>query len=338
MSNVIKALDELGYFIKFEYNWKGAQIHTHNPRIGQHIFFEPANHLSKKDDIEWRSRIQYEAKHNNLFVNFSQSLEKALIADENSFEYFLPLDIRRKKNTNICYYDQSMKWAGLTDKKYMGWTGEVYFAEEDHKFVLFGNYHVDRKKPLAGGLDRYKDKFLVLYALRGSMYQKATYPMARTVINTFLDRHKDAIVFTTGDEWCQRLEWERDRIINLSGRIPFSQALLMSRYMNLVVTPETGLGIGAGSYSTPKIMLLTAASLKNVVGNDKNDFSLQSPAWCSPCTRAIYNTRNCPMNRSGHPICVDFNPEEVLAQMETVYNAGIERKPFILKSLGKAYI
>ena len=48
-------------------------------------------------------------------------------------------------------------------------------------------------------------------------------------------------------------------VVHRSGRMPFRQALLMARYMDLVVTPETGLGIGAGAYGTPKIMLLTIA-------------------------------------------------------------------------------
>jgi len=88
-------------------------------------------------------------------------------------------------------------------------------------------------------------------------------------------------------------------------------------------------------------MLLTAASITNVVGNDKNDYSLQSPAYCSPCFRAIYNTHNCPLGTkqiklSGKyidrayseygkeevmtlPLCIEFPPEIVLAQMEKIY-------------------
>jgi ADP-heptose:LPS heptosyltransferase len=320
MSNVFKALDELGYHITFEHNFKCGQVHARNPRIDRMIYLDPHARVARRDgkfkpyrDLAQRLRNIRKGGCFDLFIDFSYSLEHALIAPEAEPEYFWPLHMRRAKNANTCYYDQSMMWAGLTDKKYMGWTGEVWFSREEHRAIK--EY-----------LSKWQDHFIILWTLRGTMWQKAIYPIAKDICDEWLKRHPKSLIILTGDEFCQKWEWDHPNVLKKSARIPFRQALCMARYVDLVVTPETGLGVGAGIYSTPKIMMLTAASLKNIVGNDKNDFSLQSPAWCSPCTRAIYNTKSCTLNENtGLPICVDFPKDMVLDRMEEVYSKNFPR-------------
>lgn len=336
-SNVIKAFDEEGWHISFEYNYKGTQIHKLNPRIDCHIHFDPYEESFKE---HWKKHPnalkEHISSHYDYFdkvVTFQDTLENALIEPESKSSYFWPLYRRRAKNTNICYYDQSMKAAGFTDDKYMGWTGEIYFTHEEHERV--GKFMQEK----------HGDHYVILWALRGSMYQKAMYPWAQEVCNAFLDRHPEAWIITTGDEMCQKMEWEHPRVTHYSGRVPYRQVLRLSKYVDMVVTPETGLGIGAGAYGTPKIMLMTAASLKNIVGNDTNDYSLQSEAWCSPCTRAIYNTHNCPTITGMYdfdgmplPICIQFDREQVLGRMEEIYQAGIPRKQFNPEETRKVYM
>ena len=322
MSNVIKALNEDGWHITFEYNYKGVEVHKYNPRINIHRVCEPS--LIKKFDeqLHFTKRHDRLKKEYDKYVNFSGSLEIAKISPEEKSEYFWPLKMRRAKNANICYYDQSMVWAGLTDKKYMGWTGEIFFPVEEHERIK-------------SFLKPFKRKYIILFCLRGTMWQKAVYPIVKDICTEWQKKYPDTVIITTGDEQCQQWEWEHDNVVHMSGRMPYKDALLMTRYVDMVITPETGLGIGAGAYETPKIMMLTAASLKNVVGNDKNDFSIQSDAWCSPCTRAIYNTNNCPtMKFPGYkvneqepdlPICVNFDKKRVLNRMQEIYDLKIPR-------------
>lgn len=348
MSNVVKAFHDEGWEITFSYNFKGSQIHNCNPLIHHHEVFEYAQYLNKTEEdkkpiYKHLAHIKNAMKEYDKFISFQNSIEGALISPESLAEYFWPLKMRRKKNANICYYDQTMIWAGFTKEKYMGRSGEIYSKTEDHEFV---------KKSLS----LHKDKFIILWAMRGSMWQKAVCHIAEDICNDWLKEHPETVIITTGDKFCQQWEWNSaigetirpDKglgdgsatIVHRSGRMPFRQALLMTKYVDLVVTPETGLGIGAGAYGTPKIMMLTAASLKNIVGNDKNDYSLQSDAWCSPCTRAIYNTDNCPLGPGRYitgknidwnhpdygkvkqqqlPICVEFGKETILNRMEEVY-------------------
>ena len=349
MSNVIKEFYDQGWEVTCSYNFKGQQIHHCNPYIHHHEVFEYAQYMTKSDKekapiFAHIARQKAAMKEYDKYVSFQNSIEGALIAPESSPEYFWPLRLRRQKNTHTCYYDQSMKWAGFTDEKYMGRSGEIFSKAEDHEFIK-------------NSLLPYKDKFIILWALRGSMWQKAVCHIAADICNNWLKEHPDTVIITTGDKFCQQWEWDSEvgktirpekglgdgsaTLIHRSGRMPFRQALLMARYSDLVVTPETGLGIGAGAYGTPKIMLLTAASLENIVKNDKNDYSIQSDAWCSPCTRAIYNTKNCPQSTTANhlmgknidwnhtdfnkietqplPICVDFTKDQVMTQMRLAH-------------------
>jgi ADP-heptose:LPS heptosyltransferase len=336
MTVVIKALDELGYHITFEYNYKGAQIHSYNPRINEHRYFEPyakkTGLISEEATRRWNLRLSKLAKSKeyDLYVNFAGSLEGALISDEQNPEYFWPVKYRRAKNAHMNYYDQSMIWAGLTDKKYMGWSGELFFKKEEHDHVT------NQLLPFRG-------KFIILWAMRGTMMQKSIYHLHEDICNMWLEKHPNTVVITTGDKESQKWEWESaigetiapDKglgdgsatLIHKSGRMPFRQALNTSKYVDMVLTPETGLGIGAGAFGTPKIMLLTSAALQNIISNDKNDFSLQSNVWCSPCTRAIYNSESCMCYpTTGLPICVHFDKYRVLNRMEEIYNHHFKRK------------
>ena len=335
MSPVIRAFYEEGWEVTMLYNFKGAQIHSYNPMITHHEFFEQgAKDCTVEKFKEHQKHVMEAYSSYDKFVSLQKTIEFELIPGENSTDYYLPLRMRRDKVNDICFYDQSMIRAGLTHKKYMGKTGDIFFTAEEHNTVL-------------DWLEKFKDNYIILWALRGSMYQKAMYPIASAVCNEFITRHPETIIITTGDDFCQPGEWENDKVIHKSGRMPFRQALNIAKYVDMVVTPETGLGIGAGAFGTPKIMLLTAASITNIVGNDKNDYSLQSPAYCSPCFRAIYNTENCPkggrrfingkiidhmpIDKYGTetvtqlPLCVDFPPEMVLNRMEEVYSSGYER-------------
>lgn len=332
MSPVLRAFKEEGWHVTFEYNFKGAQIHTYNPNIDVHVPREPEKGLYEQDPKakyqHYKRLKKIEGAYDRL-VDFGGSLEHSLIASEKDPEYFMPKDWRNRAYGDMPFHDQSMKWAGLPEK-YRGRRTEIYFRDKEHEHV---------KRALAPLRERWP--FLMMWSIAGSMWQKAIYPWAKEVCDEFMARHPDVcLLITAGPEYAKYV-WGGERVYDCVARKhPFRQVLLMTRYINLLVTPETGIGIGAGAYGTPKIMLMTAASVKNIVGNDRNDFSIQSEAWCSPCHRAIYNMDTCdtaPTDmdcRVAHrdfnsprqklesrrlPICVFFGKDRVLEQMEKAY-------------------
>lgn len=306
-SHIPRIFKEEGYHVTFEYNYKGAQLLALNPFIDKHIFFEPPQSWIENHQSTLIERYHKVKALKNLYdrvVDLSGSLEGALIPGEAEPDYYRFKKYKSKHFSNICFYDQTVKRCFLPEK-YFGRVGEIYFKKAEHDRVI------DWYKPI-------EDKFVIIWALAGSMQQKAIYPWVRPVIDEFHANHPDTIFLLTAGPEHKDKAWENEYTINLVGKMPFRQIALMTKYANAVVTPETGLGIIAGSYGTPKMMLLTAASLKNIVGNDKNDFSLQSQAWCSPCQRAIYNTDYC-QTKDGHPICVYFPKDIILRKLEEMY-------------------
>jgi hypothetical protein len=98
--------------------------------------------------------------------------------------------------------------------------------------------------------------------------------------------------------------------------------MLMAKYASLVIGAESGLMVASTLLGAPTVQLMTAASLKNHGGDFVNDYSLQSPAPCSPCHKGPYDYIGCPKFQhlgSQYPVCVKFEPEIILARMEQVY-------------------
>lgn len=302
-SPIPRALKEEGYNVTFEYNWKGAQIFELNPFIDKHVMFEPhGNKIPHTDVLARHRRIK---KKYDYFINLSGSLEQSLTSSQNDPIYYYPKEWRVAAKCQTNYYVQCMKWCGLPEK-YWNRTGEIYFTQEEHRAV--------RKY-----LESFKNKFVILWGLKGSMQQKNIVHWSKEVIDKFHKKHPNTFfIITTGPE-NKEVSWENDYVKSTIGKLPFRQVALMCRYVNGVVSAETGLGVVAGAYGVPKIQCLTTCSLKNIVGNDKNDFSLQSEVWCSPCTRAIYDTATCEII-GDYPICTYFDKEKVMMQLEKIYN------------------
>lgn len=315
-SHLPKMLKEVEGFdhVAFEYNNKGEHIHRHNPYIDEHILFEPSapeNTHRPVSFLETRWKILSEGF--DRFINLMDSLERGYIAMEDQAEYYISSEERRKKYGKLNYYDQTSVFAGFPHWK--GAIGQIDFSAEEEECVknIFE--------------ERYKEKFVIICNLSGTSRHKAFYG-AEEAIKMFLSRHDDAVCILTGDEESKKhLAFEGDRIINRAGnfkegRYPFRQSMLMTKYANLVIGCESGLMVAATLLGAPTIQLMTAASIKNHGGDFKNDYSLQSPAVCSPCHKGPYDFIGCPKIDylgSKYPACIKFETKTVVERMEKVY-------------------
>ena len=313
-------------FVGFQYNDKGFAIHRNNPFIDEHIEFEPyvypisqypASFFDKRLGI-LKERLGYDH-----VINLQGSLEYGYIAMEDQSEYYLSSTERRAKYGKLNYYDQTTIFAGYP--QHVGTVGELFFDEEE-EFLTRSIYR-----------DRYKGKFVVICNLSGTSKHKLFYN-AEAIIKEFLNRHEDAVCITVGDENCRnQVEFHGDRIINRAGnfnengelekggsaRYPFRQSMLMAKYADLVIGCESGLMVAATLLGAPTVQLMTAASIKNHGGDFRNDYSLQSPAPCSPCHKGPYDYIGCPKFKHlglDYPICVKFDSETILNKMDEVYD------------------
>lgn len=311
--------------VDFQYNFKGIPIYANNPFIDKHIQFEPTMRPICDYPVSFiQKRLNYIAESGKYdrVIDLQNSIERGYMAMENMNEYYRDSAYRRKKYGQLNYYDVSTIAAGYP--QYIGMVGDLHFTEYEEKFV----------KDLYERL--YKDKFVIVLNLSGSSKQKL-FLDAEKVITQFLSTHKDAVCITVGDEDCRKLlEFKGERIINRSGFFnedksidkdgnegyPFRQSMMMAKFANLCMGYESGLMVASTLLGTPTLQLMTAASIKNHGGDFPNDYSLQSPIYCSPCHKGPYSFIGCPkidVLDEKYPACIKFNPEAILMRMERVY-------------------
>jgi ADP-heptose:LPS heptosyltransferase len=297
----IKRLHEQGYDVIANVNKRTEEVLRHNPHISQFIMHDesiPIDELEKHWD-----KVRQETPHDK-YINFSESIECNVALHPINPEYIYP-KWERLARCNRNYYDVSEQWAGLEgcDKR-----PEFYYTEEEKQEAL---KHI---KP---------DKFNILWALSGSGKQKV-YPWAEYVMGQILKDIPDANIITVGDLRCQLLETVMDeRITNLSGEIPMRISMTMTKFVNLVISPDTGVLHASGCFETPKIGLLGHTNIENITKYFINDYSIEAECACSPCFHLIYDHEiQCPIDvvtRSAWCMAYGITPEKLYKKVVEIY-------------------
>ncbi len=232
-----------------------------------------------------------------------------------------PIDPRYKftkpELMEICnknYYEETFKIAneqgcniGIPNRR----NPDMFFSEEEYDFI-------NREMKHSIG------KFKILWGLSGSSRQK-TYPTDHMIkfFDLLCRRYSDIEVFTVGDEICQLLEipFEEDkRFHRRAGVWNMRQSILASRFVDVVISPDTGLLHGSGCFPTPKIGLLTHTTIENITKHFDNDYSLEAKdVSCAPCFHMVYNAPVQANLAEDHttPMCMMYGipPEAIFEQV-----------------------
>jgi len=303
ISSIFPYLKRGGYHLTLNIAERIVPVLQNNPYVDDIIVHETNSILNDKLGEHWDKLSQ----GYDRVINLSQSIEKGLLAMEGSEEFWLPKE-ERHRMYNYNYYDRTMEIAGYPIK---GTVGELYFSQYEK---MVGR--ALRKK--------YKNKFLILWALSGSSYHKA-YPHTELCIREFLSMHKDAFVITCGDVFCKVLETDlqgHPQIKLCSDEWGIRKSMLTTKIADLVIGTETGITNAVGCYDTPKIVLLSHSSKENLTKYFKNCFSLYAQDCdCYPCHRLIYSREVCPVDAitRATKCMANISPDVVLDCMETVY-------------------
>lgn len=168
------------------------------------------------------------------------------------------------------YYDNHLKKAGYSDT---GLNGELFFSDSETIMAQ-------------GFRDRYPGRFIVMWVLSGSSYHKR-YPYFQQVAQELVVRNPDILLISVGDAECSLIERaESNKYLPRSGRWHLRTTLNMTRFVDLVIGPETGILNAAGCFDTPKITMLSHSSHENLCKYWKNDFCIAPPkeeVFCHPC-------------------------------------------------------
>lgn len=270
----VRRLKELGYHTILYGSQRMKEIFENNPYLDEFIMHD--KNMPRENLPEHWEELQKTVGPEDKWVNFSESIEcnVALHPINPGYNY------TKKERFDLCnknYYDATEEWAKLEGCQKLP---ELYFTpfelEEAQKYLK-------------------KEHINILWQLSGSGRQKV-YPWTDYVIGELLKNFENIQIITTGDERCQLLESVEDsQITNLSGRISTRIAMCLTQFVDLVISPDTGVLHASGCYATPKIGLLGHTTRTNITKYFKNDYSLEAQCACAPCFRLIYDSEiQCP--------------------------------------------
>lgn len=289
--------------LDFETNYQGYQIMQNNPFIDNLIYVDAA----KLTDNRLRKNWDYCQERYDLFFNLIYTIELEYCVNENDSRYYRNDEYRRSNFGNISYYDVMIKACNLPDK-YLGTRGQLYYANDDH---------AEAQKWVAKTKEKYKAERIVLVNLSGSSLHKK-FVQAESVSRKILEKYPNVVVILTGDEHCATQVFEHERVISWVGKRNFRTVALMTKYMDLTISLESGLPLVAHSWDAPCLHLLTAASPENHCKGANNAYWLQAPVACSPCHKNPREYWGCPTLEK-MPACVWFNEDDILNKVEEAF-------------------
>lgn len=301
------------YDVYLETNFKGYELFHDDPRFSRITLFEIEKYQKNPDAVKiceerWKT-IEAELKPDKV-INLWRTLETACIA-----ERYMPLFHEDKEKRRAALGDKTFYWAVfdrlevpmpdiMTDAGLYFQPEHVAWAEDW------------RRKHLTD--------FLVLMPVAGTCTHKF-YPEIERLAHHIITKYHNAHIYLVGDESLREHQFDMERVHKYCGDMPFKQTVLMAKYCDYAIGPETGTLVAAGNFGTPKTMLCTASSIYQCCAGQKNDYSLQSGVECSPCHKAIYVPEDCDnVVKDGLGLlnaCVmGFDFDEIAGIVEEVYN------------------
>jgi ADP-heptose:LPS heptosyltransferase/predicted SAM-dependent methyltransferase len=296
-------LKDEGYHVTVNAIPDAKYVLENNPNIDELVLQQrwaiPNEHL-KDYHIELSKKFE-------RVINLCESVERTLLFEERDKElYFLPHK-ERHELANVNYSDRTLEMAGMSIK---GAIPELYLSDKEE---TMGRWFKNKNK----------NTFNVMWQLSGSSIHKM-YPFADIVMEKLLEKHDDITFYlTAGFNQVQVMDWNHPRVKSTIGKWPIRLSMIMTKFMDLVISPETAVLNASGAFETPKIGLLTHSSIENLTKYFINDYSLESLSECAPCHRLNHDEKYCNVDKKFKlPICMSegFPVEYVMNQIEKVYD------------------
>lgn len=301
MSGIFPKLKEDGYHITLNCTEKTFEILHTNPYIDTFIY-QTTNEVPKEELVAHWEKLK---KQFDKFINLSESIEGTLLRIPSQPEYTWP-KAKRHALCNYNYYDRTMEIAGYPKAK--GSTSELYFNKQEEKWA---------KK----FLKKHANRFIIVWCVTGSSVHKI-YPYAGNCIDAVARGFKDSLIVLVGEKGAKGIVNKHKRILDKCGDLGIRQSFILAKYANLVVSPETSVLVAAGSFETPKVALLSHATVENLTKYYENCTSVFQEVSCYPCHKLHYSKDTCTLDKEFKlPICMSLlHPKKVLEPIEKFYN------------------
>jgi len=314
---VIRKLKQDGWEIYYSTTERGEQILRLNPHITKTF-------VKKTDEIEVDNIGQYLEKLKKDYtidevVNLSESIEVDLSLHPRSPRYMYSKQ-ERFEMCNINFYEHTFTKFPFLDMSMIKEESqlpelmrpELFFSEEELKEAK------SYMKP---------DKFNIMIGMAGSGNNKA-WPWTELLCGSILNEMKEHVhIITVGDVKCKLIEpVEPKYITNLADKTSMRVSCAMTKFADLLISPDTGLLHASGCYDTPKIGMIGHNTIENITKYFSNDYSLQADpelATCAPCFRMVYDAPlQCPIcDETGAVWCLQYGipPQLVFDKVKQIY-------------------
>lgn len=319
------------YEIHLEINTKGFELLKDDPRFKSITMFEISAVPEKDREKVYKERIQFliDKINPDKVIDIRGTLEQECIAEANQKIFYAPVAERRAQFGEKNFYKAIFEKCEISIGDKIDTEG-LHFTEKEISWAE--NW---RKKHIGD--------FIVMVPFAGSCAHKV-FPCLLGVISKILEKYHNSCVYIAGDSSLNPVfsNCKHDRLIHAYNDVPIKQAVLMTKYADIVIGPETGVVVAAGMFGTHKIMLNTASSVSQCNDYQKNDHSIQAKVGCSPCHRAVYTEQDCEnlTDYAGQkvPACTEsIKADDIMPIVAEVYNkTQIYNKEYMLKYIKRA--
>jgi len=286
---VLKKLKSEGYHVTLNCSEVGREVTKYCPYVDE-IAVQIKDHVENKGigtGPLWEYWNELGSKYDK-FVNLTGSAEETLLIPDSRMlmmikqigekhpelteesKVYNAIRAIRAQVGDTNYYDNHLAKAGYADR---GMNGELFFSEQEEIMAQ-------------GFRDRYPGRFIVMWCLSGSSYHKR-YPYFQQIAQELVIKNPDILLISVGDPECALLERsESNRYLPRAGRWQLRTSMVMTKYVDLVIGPETGILNAAGCFPTPKITFLSHSSHENLCKYWENDYCVHpdtNDVFCHPC-------------------------------------------------------
>ncbi len=334
---VLKKRKEEGYHVTVNGSEVAREVLKYNPNVDEILVqmkdYVPNKGVTSGPLMEYWKEL---ATKYDKFVNLTGSAEESLLIPDGKLmvmmsqignehpefgeqnQFYNAIRAIQKQVGDTNYYDNHLAKAGYEDR---GLNGELFFSEQEE---IMGQ----------GFRDKYPGRFIVMWVLSGSSYHKR-YPFFQQAAQELIIRNPDILLISVGDAECSLIERsESNRYLPRAGRWALRTTLHMTKYVDLVVGPETGILNAAGCFDTPKITMLSHSSHDNLCKYWKNDFCLApdtKEVFCHPChVLHFIHTLNEPC-----PSCSGLIHEHKDKEAKQIVHGGLWTCPYEVPSINK---
>lgn len=235
----------------------------------------------------------------DVFVNLHKVIAGRLMFHKNDPQFNIPQHCKVCRNKGRNYFDEiTLRFQenlGIDMSEALGKRPITKHTHEEKGWLRDFRYIYEIPQ----------DAFLLGWQFTGSARYK-WYPYFKQVIQeSIMQRFPEVYLIGLGDLE-GLIKWDRmyhhGRFVNLRDTVSFRQALILTSELDLLVSPETGIYVGAQAYEqTPKILLATHTDGTHITCGDESVI-LESTSECAPCYNLLHSCNIDPESNS--PRCI----------------------------------